>query len=264
MASRRGQSDFTVLWDRLPQASHPVWQHSAPGRGQQRQKRLREVYQWLCAALCQLELAAKLGDFPVENMEKLLGVEHGEPLPWKDWLEKTHSLSVQSGEHQLTMHYTFTCAIERPKMFLQSLLLANGALRLAGVFDRLKGLDKTGLYFGEPTTILNVSGKFKSSVFDHTGNFKKPYDEKKLQYLIMLALRDALMPGETAEKDKIHCLKKAAKKDENMRRQLKRRLFRELWVKGNFEPRLPYSPAVIASACREIAEEFINVAPSYL
>jgi hypothetical protein len=255
--------NFTVLWERLPQESHHVWKQRAPGRGQHMQKRLREIYQLLCAALCQLELAAKLGDFPRENMEQLLGGEHGEPVPWKDWLNKTHRLCVQSDAHQLTMHYTFTLAIERPKIFLQSLLLADGALRLAGVLDILQVIDKHGVYFDDPTAIINVSGHFRLSVFDQMGNFKKLYDEKRQQYLIVLAMRDSFMHGEIEEQEKVNVLKEATR-SKNARQQLKRRMFRELWFKGKLEPRLPYSPEVIAKACREVAEELINVANTYL
>ena len=197
-------------------------------------------------------------------MATLLSSEHGEPLPWKDWLQNTHGLCVHSDAHQLTMHYTFTLAAERPKIFLQSLLLADGALRLAGILDILQVIDKHGVYFDDPTTIINVSGYFRLSVFDHVGHFKKPYDEKRQQYLIVLAMRDSFMHGEIEEQAKLNVLRKEAKRSKNARQQLKRRMFRELWFKGKLAPRLPYSPEVIAKACREVAEELINVVNTYL
>jgi hypothetical protein len=101
-------------------------------------------------------------------------------------------------------------------------------------------------------------------VFDQTDNFKKPYDKKRQQYLIVLAMRDSFMHGEIEEQEKVNVLKKEAKRSKNARQQLKRRMFRELWFKGKLEPRLPYSPEVISKACREVAEELINVVNTYL
>ena len=70
---------------------------------------------------------------------------------------------------------------------------------------------------------------------------------------------NAFMHGEIEEQEKVNVLKKEAKRSKNARQQLKRRMFRELWFKGKLAPRLPYSPEVIAKACREVAEELINV-----
>jgi hypothetical protein len=77
------------------------------------------------------------------------------------------------------------------------------------------------------------------------GHFKKPYDEKRQQYLIVLAICDSFMHGELEEHAKLNVLKKEAKRSTTARQQLKRRMFREVWFKGKLEPRLPYSPKLL-------------------
>src|SRR5262249_52279786 len=146
-----------ALYEKLPQSSHEVWKHNRPGM--RRRNRLREVFQLLCGALCHLELAAKMGDFPMENMEALHG---GNPLPWEDWLSQAYHLSVQSERHQLTVQYDFTLSMERPKIFLQNQLLGDSALRLAGVWDVLKMIRPTYTHpYCDPIRILNASGTFQ-------------------------------------------------------------------------------------------------------
>jgi len=240
--------DFTALCETLPQASQEVWKQSRPGL--RRRNRLREVFQLLCGALCHFELAAKMGDFPLGNMEALHG---GHPLPFEDWLNQDNQLSIQADAHRLTMQYNFPRAMERPKTFLQNMLLGDGALRLTGVWDVLRIIRPTQAHpYRDPTRILNASGTFQRSLLDRpTGNFKSNDNTKRLQFLTILALRDAFMHGEISHGQ--------ASKD--MR---KRWRFRGLWFRGKLEPFLTYSPAVIAEACRDVSEELINMANGYL
>jgi len=128
-------------------------------------------------------------------MEALHG---GHPLPWEDWLNQAHQLSIQADAHRLTMQYNFTRAMERPKTFLQNMLLGDGALRLTGVWDVLRIIRPTHAHpYRDPTRILNASGTFQRSLLDRSaGNFKSNDNTKRLQFLTILALRDAFMHGE--------------------------------------------------------------------
>ena len=111
------------------------------------------------------------------------------------------------------MLYNFTLAVERPKIFLQSLLLADGALCLGGIWDILHGIDKQGVYGDDPTTMINVSGHVRLSVLDYRGHFKQSYDGKRQQYLSVLAMRAASMPGAIEAQEKVNVRKQEANKE---------------------------------------------------
>lgn len=223
MSSEQMQIQFTELWSKVPPPSAKVWNLS---RG-------REVLELLCGALWHLELAAGTGGgFSTVAMGKL---SVGGRPPWQEWLRMRPALSVEHSENQLAIGYSFSAHFDPPlRNLLQTMLLANAALRLAGARSILleRGLVKTPpAILGDYVSILQVDGNFK---------IPSPHPPDKTRVfrdvLIVVAFRDSIMHGETL----------TGKKDE-------RRKFRDLWIEGRLKQNRPiYSSAEIAQACRGV------------
>src|SRR5262249_9939959 len=162
---------------------------------------------------------------------KLLG---GADLPWQEWLNQTPVPSVQSAKNGLTMHYSFHVSLDpRLKNLIQTMLLANGVLRLAGARDILiSELSKN------KKPLPAMLGDYSSSL-DRTGNFiilsaNSKYKEGALKNaVIVVDFRESIMHVEVPQ------VKPPYKKGEKIRK------FRELWIKGQHTQKRPkYSPAV--------------------
>jgi hypothetical protein len=232
VAGTKKQIPFLHLWAKLPRPSAGVWKRT-PGR---------EVLELLCGALWHLELAAEIGGgFPIDNMQTLHG---GANVPWEDWLNQQPVPSIRSEEHQLTIHYTFRSPLNaRLQSLVQTTLLANGALRIAGARDVLRyHLRRRGL-----STLPAVLEDYRS-ILDSSGNFltSPPLSRYKEQILkrvlIVVAFRDSIMHGELF----------SGASNESKK-------FRKLWIKGRLNQNRPkYSPAVIAQACRGVWENLVG------
>lgn len=231
MPGTQKQIPFSHLWNKLPLPSAGVWKRT-PGR---------EFLELLCGALWHLELAAEIGGgFPTENMQKLHG---GASIPWADWLNHKPTPSVESVGCQLVISYTFHVGPNaRLNSLVQTLTLANGALRLAGARDvlqhhlRSRRLSLPAV-LEDHRSILHSSGNFlaPSSLSKHKERILK-------RVLIVVAFRDSIMHGEAF----------SGSPD-------KSRKFRKLWINGRLHQNRPkYSPAVIAQACREVWERLAS------
>lgn len=233
MPGSQQQISFTPLWQKLPRPPARIWRRTIG----------REILELLCSALWHLELAAAIGEgFPTATMQKL---HRGAHVPWEEWLTQDPTLSVQSGECQLTIRYAFPLFFNvRYQSLLQTMSLANGALRLAGARDILRVTLRRAARHPQLPAVLEDY----ESILDSTGNFLtspslSQHKEQILRkVLIMVAFRDSIMHGETFSGRPDVCRK-----------------FRQLWIDGRLNRKQPkYSPAVIARACRCVWEKLVG------
>jgi hypothetical protein len=224
--------DYTGLWSDLPLPTERCW----------RQKNKREVLHLLCGALWHLELASHItgGDFSEDHMDIALNASpNRKPVaPWEDWIAPSQgrpTVAVKTDDRILTICYTYGTSISSSRhVHLQTLLLTDGALRLAGAYD---------LCSTKPTT-LKGNKSFEdilcaTGAFDPSVSLSTPLMNLRVCLLLVTALRDSFMHGE--------------KRPGNDRRWK----FRANWFAGAFAHtyNLPYSPAIIAQACRKVWEE---------
>jgi hypothetical protein len=227
--------NFTKLWQCLPLEEYSGWIKTDWDNR-------REILHLLCGALWHLELAShmKSGDFSEDNIAVLLNPGHSRLAPWEHWTSRfpvPPEVTVQTEERALTMRYTF-CTSLPPHLpvLLQTLLLADGALRLAGAYELLPTSKLTRL--GDDVSfkdILKDDGSFKNSL--------GLYDPR-VCLLLVIAFRDSFMHGENPPEKK------------------PRFTFRRKWFAGDFastNPKLPYSPAIIAQACQKVWEEISSL-----
>ena len=170
----------------------------------------------------------------------MLNPEDSHLAPWEHWTSHFPALpevSVQTDERTLTMRYTFGTSLPShlPVLF-QTLLLADGALRLAGAYELLPASTLTKL--GDDDSfrdILKDEGIFKN---------KADLSDPRVCLLLVIAFRDSFMHGEDPEKKQ------------------PRFKFRRKWFAGDFtsiNPKIPYSPAIIAQSCQRVWEEIISL-----
>jgi hypothetical protein len=230
------QIDFTCLWKDLPPHTDTRWRAKHP-------KQKRELLHLLCGALWHLELAAEITgkNFSDAPMGDALDAPANKPIvPWEPWTSLAPNppkVEVDTGmdEHKLSMSYTYHTPISVPKrMHLQTLFLGDGALRLAGVYEYLN--PKPAALSGDDcfTDLLDEHGYFNPSIDTST-----PLIDARVRLLLVIAFRDSFMHGERRD-------------GENRRWK-----FRTNWFDGRFTQthNLPYSPAIIAQACRKVWEE---------
>ena len=147
-------------------------------------------------------------------------------------------VSTSRDKHKLTISCTYCTLINTPRrVHWQTLFLGDGALRLAGVYDYLN--PKPSLFQGDDcfSDLLDKDGKFNPNV-DNSDPLKVP----RVRLLIVIAFRDSFMHGERRD-------------GSDPRWQ-----FRKNWFDGHFAQshNLPYSPAIIALACRQVWEELLS------
>jgi len=225
--------DFTKLWQRLPPAEYNGWIKTDWDNR-------REILHLLCGALWHLELAShiKKGDFSEENMSVVLNPENSQLAPWEHWTSHfpvPPKVSVQPEGQMLTMSYTFNTPLppHMPVLF-QTLLLADGALRLAGAYELVPTSMLTSLGDDSFRDILKDDGALKDGL-----DISNP----RVCLLLVIAFRDSFMHGENSPDKK-----------------QPRFMFRRKWFAGDFASsnlKIPYSPAIIARACHRVWEEII-------
>jgi hypothetical protein len=223
---------FTGLWQKL---------HTPPLTKAWGSVRGREVLELLCSALWHFELAADLGGgFSTEDMPKLFSGTH---TPWEEWLTNKPQLLMQSVGCQLSIQYTFPVFPDaRVNSLIQTMMLADGALRLAGARDILREeLKRKSLPSAKlPAVLMDCQ-----SMLTQTGDFRSPPSRKervRKRVLLVIAFRDSLMHGE-----------KYSRSSDPIKE------FREKWIHNYFKPsRLAYAPAIIAQACKEVLEHLIR------
>ena len=225
--------DFTKLWQSLPLEGYSGWTKTDWDNR-------REILHLLCGALWHLELASRMqnGDFSEDNIEVLLAPGHARLAPWEHWTSRfpvPPEVTVHTEEHTLTMRYTFCTSLPpHVTVLLQTLLLADGALRLAGAYELLPTLKRPRLGEDNFGDILQNDGSFKRV------DFSNPLKHLRMCLLLVIAFRDSFMHGE------------------NPSGSDPRRKFRAKWFAGDFvstTPKIPYSPAMIAQACQKVWEE---------
>ena len=162
-----------ALWQLVPQ-NHDVWAHVEPGR--HAQARWREVVELVCGSLWHLERAAQVGRFDAEQYEELRNIDM---RPWETWQA---SRTAQPGETDGGTNLVTTN--------IQSMLLADAILRLAGAWQILEDMGKVNM---SPTA--KRLGKLRNAVAED-GSLKPGTNEDIRGLLVLHAVRDTLMHGE--------------------------------------------------------------------
>jgi hypothetical protein len=219
---------FTRLWDLIPKPKDRLW-------GSQ-----REILELFCGALWNFEVAEKIKRFPAADMQQSYG--QASILPWEDFIAEPRPISSHIEQRQLVI----TCASHSEDHItgmIQNVMYSNGALRLSGIWDILdkKKIADSRPVMLEPTDLLNEAGEFLSP----------DYPEIRRHVLIVMALRDSLMHGESPPLGG-HPSPKMKKSAE----------FRRRWIVGNYS--FKYSPSVIAEACKAVFTELIDVVKTCL
>lgn len=171
-------TEFSDLWSQIPR-DNELWDYKLAKKGNKPELSWREVYELLSGALWHLELGASLGPFPSQRLDSTYGPQG---ILWRTYLNERRSMHSELEPAQLTM----TCPVNAPsaefaRSLVQSMLVANGALRIAGarwlLFQRADEIDTTRplVLHREP---LSTS------------------DETQRATLIVLAFRDSFMHGE--------------------------------------------------------------------
>jgi hypothetical protein len=234
--------DFAALWQRLPKAHYPGWRRT-------RWDNRREILHLLCGALWHLELASQMTnrDFSASKIEGILNPnpEQNPLAPWEPWtlnphFPAPHDVTVRTEERMLTMRYVFCAPFPAYlPVHLQTVLLADGALRLAGAYELLPS--------PKPTTLGDVDNFGDILTSDGSLNRKidrsDPLKDKRVCLLLVIALRDSFMHGENAP-------------DKKPRFEFRNKWFAGYFVSPNHD--VPYSPAIIARACQKVWEEILE------
>jgi len=221
-AGAKNRISFTELWLLIPGPQDEIWKKKIPGTGA---SSWEEIIQLLSAALWHLELASKIGDeyFPTERLPILFG----------HWLENRKDISVRSEGGKLIMSCEIHGSVDnRLKNLIQSMLLVDAVLRVAGIRQILKdnAVPISHKVLDDPGSILNTKG-----------NLRPGSSEIQKQVLIIVALRDSFMHGE----------KKPPKYEKKMA------TFRDRWISSDHT--IPYNLAVIALACREVWKNLAEI-----
>ena len=222
MANAKERVRFTELWALLPESEDIIWKQLVPSA---KATVWGEIIQLLCGALWHLELASKIGDefFPVERVPDL----------FKYWLESRENISAKSEEGELIMSCSIRGSVDnRLKDLIQSMLLADGTLRIAGIRQILidNKADISRQVLQNPNNILDKDGELKPSC-----------SEIQKHVLIIVAFRDSFMHGE----------RKPPKYEKEIA------TFREKWITMSHS--IQYNLAVIASACREVWKSLAEI-----
>ncbi len=163
------------LWSLMPR-DHEVWRHVEPGL--RPEARWREVVELLCGATWHLEQAVRVSPFDAEQYNKLRDIDK---RPWQTWLDSRSYSSPQSDAHQ---------AGDLAATNIQSMLLADAVLRLAGAWEILEDLGRLGqcqsvARMGTLNDALNSDGRIKTGT-----------DPTIEGLLVLRAVRDTFMYGE--------------------------------------------------------------------
>ena len=160
------------LWSQVPR-SHDVWSHVEPGYHVQ--VRWREVVELTCGALWHLEQATSLRSLDNERYAELRDVDS---KPWATWLQSRTPAASAMAPLAITN--------------IQSMLLADAALRLAGAWDILEDMAKRG-----DCPSVKKLGTLNSAT-DQEGNVLLSADPRLKELLVLRAIRDSFMHGELA------------------------------------------------------------------
>lgn len=155
---------------------HSVWRHVEPGLHPQ--ARWREIVELLCGATWHLEQAVKVSPFDAEKYEELRAVDD---RPWQTWLD-SRDLGGPHGEtHQVS---------DLAATNIQSMLLADAVLRLAGAWEILEDMAKSGCCpsVAKMGTLNDALGS--------NGRVKIGTDPAIERLLVLRAVRDTFMHGE--------------------------------------------------------------------
>jgi hypothetical protein len=230
------------LWKALNSLPRKVWKDTPGGSGDP--PPWREIAQLLCSAAWHFELAEKLQTpFSSKKMTTLLGKKA--PWPWGAWLKYHQAFGHPPTEGHPWVTPMWIDSIPgkpvdgRSLIFIQSTLLGDVALRLAGSWEILRD----GKYHKPPKTwassiIDPIIDKSLDSLLDTCGKIKYPTTILPImkQLLIVVAFRDSFMHGEISDKSN------------------KRRKYRDLWI-GSKE----YTPKVIGEACLGVWKGILNI-----
>lgn len=129
------------LWKDLDSLPRRVWQDTSGGSGNFLP--WREIAQLLCGAAWHFELAEKIQTpFSSKKMTTLLGKRV--PWPWGSWLKCHQAFCNPPTEGHLWVRPMFADSVpgklvdDRSIIFIQSMLLGDVALRLAGIWEMLR------------------------------------------------------------------------------------------------------------------------------
>lgn len=211
MADQFSQVAFNQLWAKLPTPERQIWSETfRPARPSKPSLSWREIIELLCGALWHLEFAARIDQFHPS-------LSNQQDTPWKEWLESRRSESSQDVNARLFPIYLEGGSPNPPlHPLLQSMLLADSALRIAGtrwlLYDRSNLQNRYEVLHNLPQ--------------DHAKD-----SPLQRQVRIVLAFRDSFMHGEMPDRGGHN--------------------FREKWINNQLAD-APYSLEVIAKACHHV------------
>lgn len=180
------KSKIIELLRRIPNRGNPVWEYRNIEPNQRTKK--REILELLCGAIWHLDLAARCGDFSKKSFRDLRS--ENVTLPVEIWLEQIQRDTANHAGTFLTSCFSMEHNnSNQAKYFIQSMLLADTALRLAGIRDILSRLniDKNR---ASPVTAT------RSEICKWLEQNTFLSDPIKEHIIIIEAFRDSFMHGE--------------------------------------------------------------------
>jgi hypothetical protein len=184
---------FSRLWKLIEFPNSSVWkEHGSSTEGL---RRFRNALELLASVLWHLELASSFGDISDEVSEAHrheITQLRGLPLPWKLWQSSRSGVTSFVDTDRLRVEFIFERPFERLLLQrpLQSTLIADAAMRLAGTMDVLAST------FGEISPMFWKRKRWKSEL-----NSAQPMSRFASAVLLITALRDRYMHGEMTKQD---------------------------------------------------------------